>query len=233
MPASPKVIALVHSTVPPNPFDIIYSSMAHDYLEEVASENKKRRLFIEGPSAVIEAKIDRIKKIRHQSNGGDYFVRDFSVNPQDPFEVALAEAIANKWEIIPMDKESHLKIYSKTWQNDPMRISKTTRYVTMNLRERQWAATIKRLNAGKDDIVILHPDHVKGFLKMSGISKDNVTWLSHPERTMKRINFIEHYFLKKARLKARKQRNPKAFEYPKQFTFDFYKSAKYWKPKKH
>lgn len=132
-------------------------------VEKIAGqlETKKRRLFIEGSEGGIKV----MSELTFSTESFDYFIK-----------------IAKKhgWQIIPLDRAAvvEYKMFGKVRKTKDIALRK---FVSFNLREKYWARKVLRMKPTKDDIILMHPNHVKGFLTYSGMSGKQVIWLNQPK----------------------------------------------------
>lgn len=103
-----------------------------------------------------------------------------------PFSHAIKIAQEQGWRVVYLDSNAIAKIHRRALtalhmaerqhQNtgarahavEKRRAEELMYYVNANLRERYWARVIAAHHAGPQDIVILHPIHVQGFLREIG-----------------------------------------------------------------
>ncbi len=142
------------------------------FLGLLARNGAKRTLYIEGSKGTIDGILAKgirgILQNLSRKSTQDYL-------PPEPFEVAILAAKKHGWEIKPLDSKEITGKLTKGGCNDI-----ESRYVGYDIRERKWA--IKTRRAGENDIIVMHPNHVSGFLKMSGINLKKVAWISKPRR---------------------------------------------------
>ena len=78
-----------------------------------------------------------------------------------------------------------------------------------NFREQQWAGKTK--SAGPKDLIIMHPNHVRGFLIESRFSGRSVQWISQPitGKTYRRLKSKERRSMRRLQQKtpSRRARN--------------------------
>lgn len=127
---------------------------------------KKRTLFIEGDTATYE------------KDPGN-----------EPFRWSVITARARGWRIIPLDRTDFRKMLfdqlsSEMWIPKRMGDSSLEKYILYNLREKYWARVLERNNASSNDLVVMHPNHIRGFLIESHIPGRNVQWISRPDRLL-------------------------------------------------
>lgn len=138
----------------------------------LAAEKKKRTLFVE-----MEA--HGISRRDPESAFFDPVEGIFS----DPFTLAVQEAKKHGWRIEPLEQ----KETSEAERIARLRIGYKPegkallewRYAHFNCREKAWAGLIAK-KATEDDIVLIHPNHVKGFLTHSNLPREKVVWVHRP-----------------------------------------------------
>ncbi|GEM_PF-6246356 len=155
----------------------------------------------------------------------------------DPFIGALAFAREHNWEIAGLDKLSHQKIHRDIEHGVRTHpLPSEYRYSFMDSRDRAMAIRAKIRLAGNGDVILMHPDHIEGFLADSGFNSNNVEWIHLPrdeDEGYRRLSKEKIATLEKSREWQRKQRKPEAFEAPKQPTFGFMKGIEFWGKKGH
>lgn len=139
-----------------------------------------------------------------------------SIQTQDyefePFSFALRLAKQMGWRIVYLDRRPAIQILKKIpqepeyWGRKNWKNWRLTKYVLMNLREKDWARKTRKNKMGKNDVVVLHPDHVTGFLLETGIRPAAVTWLDKPKNPHRRLGKIGLYLLRRNRIRDRRRR---------------------------
>ncbi len=189
---SPTIVAVEHVNwaKPAKPESI---QRLKRIFERASKEKKRRTLFIELDQELIE---------RFTSK---------EIGCQEAFHVAVNLAKGYGWKIVALDKRRATE--NLQWPLAP-KLSKDEllkRKHGYNLREKSWARKIRLQRAGENDFVVMHPNHVRGFLIESGIKGKKVVWIDRPETRAfrglsygKRLNARERRQLK--RRKASKGR---------------------------
>jgi hypothetical protein len=167
-----------------------------------AKQGEKRTLFIE----------------IHEEAISDLLTKEVKPHLRDAFYVAVKLADKYGWKIVALDKKS---ITSKLqWQENPVLTENELRernFDTFNLRENMWTDILKDFRAGRKDFVVMHPNHVRGFLIESGIKGKNVVWIDKPAAKTfrgqvfgKRLNARERRQLKRRKeWEARIRKRPR------------------------
>jgi len=216
----PTVIAVRHPEVTdkyPDDGRLLKSSKALINFLERTSSDKRRTLYIE----LSQPQIDYY--LKHGEAPG--FVARFP-DSYDPFFDAIDFAKKKGWNIVGLDKpkilldllpkqEQAYRSHSllRLFEDIPPPPQLTLRYAMHNLREKSWAHKLKREKPTANDIVVMHPNHISGFLIESGLKGKNVVWIDKP-RSLKiikasRLNSREKRQLKRRRDQLREQRRKK------------------------
>jgi len=192
------------------------SKVLIDFLKKPFS-GKRRTLYIE----LTQLQIDYY--LKHGEAPG--FVARFPVS-YDPFFDAIDLAKKKGWKIVGLDKPRLLldllpkqeQVYRRQsvlhfFGDAPPPPQLPLRYAMHNLREKSWAHKLKREKPTANDIVVMHPNHISGFLIESGLKGKNVVWIDKP-RSLKiikasRLNSREKRQLKRRRDQLREQRRKK------------------------
>jgi len=133
-------------------------------LNPLAQDGVKRRLFIEGTREFYSSVLE------------DPNVCDLEPCISEPYYHAVRIALNAGWQVVTLDKAS----YEDVIQNYPPK-SPERRYMQYNLRERHWALVLRQHSACSNDIMLIHPNHVEGFLAETGFPSERVRWLDTPE----------------------------------------------------
>ncbi len=127
---------------------------------------KKRKLFIELSPGKVQEILEYIRTHAQYTH----------ISFMSPFEVAINLAVKNKWEIVSLDAAWLNKIIMKIKETGKAEL---IGYANHNHRERMWARKVRKL-AKPNDFVVMHPNHVEGFMKDAGYSGKRATFLSNP-----------------------------------------------------
>jgi len=200
----PIVIAVKHISLLYTPWSIGEKAELHaarkelaKYLAKLARIRAKRTLYIEGSQKTVEIDLANreeqkeivkrhleaikhpniIYRLNYQKPGEFYPL-------PEPFQIAVLAAKRYGWEIKPLDsnKRSDELIANIINKDNYLTL---TYYAKLNLRERRWA--IKTKKASENDIIVMYPDHVSGFLQHSGISPKRVVWISKETREAREL----------------------------------------------
>lgn len=173
--SQPTVIALKHYRVIEKKEELTQTQeRVQEYLNKLAAVKQQRRVFIELNEKVLES-------IR----SGEYpFI--------EPFSTVVLTADEQNWTVIPLGRKLITDVRSTVVErtsrkfrfegpNDPFDFQ-TIRYINQNLRERAWAHKIKMQKPGEHDLIVMHPNHVEGFLKETGHDPQKVVWINKPDK---------------------------------------------------
>jgi len=194
----PTIVAITHAFWD----DFTYKSSLEKleaFFEKAAVEAKNRRLFVELDSELLN---DYLKK---------------EIDFRDGFYKAVRLAKKHGWKVVPLDKTSVVEQFQSPLMLPLRKDFLRRRYLGYNVRERSWARKLKELKAGGSDFVVMHPNHVQGFLIETGIKGKNVVWIDRPRTWIhhgpirKRLNSKE-----RRKLKRRNQKkSPKPAKRPR------------------
>lgn len=127
------------------------------FLDRLSEEKKRRTLYLEASPRALQ----------------DFEEMGLLFRALDPFSNALLTAKRQKWRIVLLDnKEDDRNAWLRPWIS-----ALRKRFDNKNLREKKWASIVQGAREG--DIVVMHPDHVRGFLIESGFSGRSVLWISN------------------------------------------------------
>lgn len=197
MAVNPLIVAVNHPT------NIVgEASLEQEYDKVIKmfasiSGKKSRRVFIEiSPKGLQELKSSGWARV------------------PDPFLAAYFSARTAGYEIIPLDNNKlhdidSLGNYSRILRNlGEADAPKLFRYLNKNLREKYWAFKVKANKITSADVIVMHPNHVRGFLKESGLKPKFIRWINKPQKLMvlQRLRKGEVAKLKRILLQKRKQR---------------------------
>lgn len=166
------------------------SKELNETFEKLAKEGKTRTIFIETDRNLLQRSSTKEALHYHEH-----------VFP-DPWILAIHLANKYGWRIFPLDSKL-LKSISGKSSGEYLE----SNYIDMNMREAQWAAKFKK-HGHNDDIVLMHPGHVEGFLNQSGIKGTRVVWVDKSKREYDSRRLIPHEVneLRKRRNEMRDQR---------------------------
>jgi len=140
-----------------------------EFLTGLAGERVKRTLFIEGAETTDYFRED-VRKIMAECG------------IVEPFSTAIEFAEQKGWTVVPLDKKSVISLMDAYTHNPHPedKLDDSVTYLMYNRRERNWAHRTR--NAKDEDIIIIHPSHVKGYLAESGLDPRRVVWINRPPR---------------------------------------------------
>ena len=194
----PIVIAVKHISLLYTPWSIGEKAELHaarkelaKYLAKLARIRAKRTLYIEGSQKTVEIDLanreeqkEIVRKYLRTPFRRSYHHPEGFYPVPEPFQIAVLAAKRYGWEIKPLDsnKRSDELIANIINKDNYLTL---TYYAKLNLRERRWA--IKTKKASENDIIVMYPDHVSGFLQHSGISPKRVVWISKETREAREL----------------------------------------------
>ncbi|MDD5162677.1 MAG: hypothetical protein PHD95_00540 [Candidatus ainarchaeum sp.] len=208
---NPKIIALEH---PPFPNSLSKhtalaegSAQIRAFLEKRAKKGTTFRIFLEGSLDMLNyfKKIDLdFAEMGSEEKDRSFFLADLS-----PYFNVVQIATREKWPIIPLDKKAIKALVEK---GIAKKDSTLGRYLVSNLRERYWAHLLKIMKPTSVDVIIVHPNHVRGLLIETGMNPRNVIWFNRPRNFFarwRRLSKLEEKRFKRKRNAARKQSGSK------------------------
>jgi len=104
---------------------------------------------------------------------------------KDPFYEAAILAKSKGWNVVGLDRDSLRKVGRKikvALANDYFNrfLTKLDTYRTFDAREKSWALKLKLMKPKPQDVIIMHPAHVSGFMKYAEFHPKKVEWLEKP-----------------------------------------------------
>lgn len=169
--------------------------------DEKAMEKKRRTLFIEMTPAILEKILKFLDSGRNE-------------NELYPFAEIIAMAKNHGWNIQALDRESitGLVYKAKLVRNPSPETPPRKLYLQHNLRERHWANKVRQ-QAGQNDLIVMDPHHVRGFLIEGSLKSENVVWVDSPakhnRKRYRRLTAKEVRKLKRTREFARRKNQVK------------------------
>lgn len=130
---------------------------------------KGARVFIEGEQKIIE------QQMREDTD------------PSRPYALAAATAAEKGMEVVGLDTKEMIKAFYGHENRGDIELM---RFTEKNLREWSWAKKVEQTEppVTEDDIVIMHPNHVEGFLKNSRMAHE-IVWVDQPYKSdLKRLS---------------------------------------------
>lgn len=146
-------------------------------------------------------------------------VGKFTVDTLDPFEMVIALADKYGWPVKPLDKSvlrdlpsSARRVFSGKVRAD------IEGYFQSNYRERYWSHTLRLRKATPQDLIIAHPDHIKGLAMEAGYSTDRTIWINKPRDSAApflRIDRKRSGVVKRLVAMRKRGSQPKLIRFPK------------------
>jgi len=136
----------------------------------------ERELLVEGEKAIVR----HIRRAAAAATPRRLFIEGLgaSLGPDvgpDPYSRAIEEALKRGWKVIGLDRRSRLLASQR-----PPPYSLQQLFFMHDGRERDWPKVLHSHDIRSTDLVVIHPTHVPGFLRHSGISASSVLWIHHP-----------------------------------------------------
>lgn len=178
-PRGPTIIALQH----PIKEDAARCEKIRDALEEISRDGKKRTLFVELSQGDISLVLDQKPKTRHE------LIQAINLDMYpEPFAEAVRVAYSKGYKIVGLMSPSVTRFIDKVkplYRHFPSRrkeLLKVTSYVNKNLMEPFMAKRLAKHKPTSNDIIIMHPNHVKGFLAEVDFKPKSIKWLDRPRK---------------------------------------------------
>ncbi|HLC79864.1 MAG TPA: hypothetical protein VJG83_05600 [archaeon] len=179
MENEPLIIGVCHKAIQLTPKQLRKYSLR---LEQIFENAKgKRRLFVEMAPHILESYKIGISSRNNAWNDGFFYRKmgNFIVENTEPFEVVVAAALKNGWKLIPLVSMSHIWRLERIQQ--PLASELNAAY---NEMEKEAAAIVRKAKADQRDVIVMHPNHISGFLSHSKFSPRSVVFVSRPSRNM-------------------------------------------------